>query len=148
MHADYCTSFELWNADTDTKLDYAISSGDQLCRQRYSFTIEANVSECIAASEVYTEVKYAKLTMAAPTTDTKHFESRVPLTFFGDNDTDKSDIDVTGIEMMLGEYSIASKSFAINFNTGVQEVLENYVASFEVIDCDCGEEECPITPTP
>jgi hypothetical protein len=131
------------------KTDHVLpSSGGELCQQPYSFTIEANLSDCIDASDSYEEVKYVKLTMAGPTVDMKHFESRVPLTFFGDFDTDPENIDVTGLEMMQGDYTIACKSFAINTSSDKTELLEEWQTSFTVVDCGCAPEvDCPFTPT-
>lgn len=80
VHAGDCTKFELWNADDNTPTGYVIPSGGELCQQIWGSTIEADLSDCIDASGgVYTEPKYTKLTMAAPTTDTEHFEGRIPL---------------------------------------------------------------------
>ena len=141
VRAEECTVFEIWNADTNTPTGiYLPAGGGEICQESFEFNIEANISNCITPGE-YDQDIHVQLTLDGPVGNSK-WEGRAPYTVFGDNDKDPSDIRVNGRPMLLGEYTMASKSVGKN-SMGTKQVLEEWETTFTVVDCESNPDpEC------
>jgi len=133
-HAEECTIFELWNADTNTPTGiYLPPGGGEICQEAFEFNIEADISSCITPGG-YDQDIHVQLTLEGPVGNSK-WEGRAPYTVFGDKDKDPSNIRVNGRPMLLGEYIMSSKSVGKD-STGAKQVLEDWETTFTVVDCE------------